>query len=92
MGAVRVAQDGVRVAMLVQVQQSGTAAPSPQVVMAALTRTATGYQLGPTTVSVGPALAGPAALSWLDPDHLIVLARSQLYSVPVNGGAPARHS
>jgi hypothetical protein len=85
--AIRVAPDAVRVAMLVQVQPSAGSPGAPQVVMAAVTHTAAGYLLGPTTVSVGPSLPDPLALSWLDPDHLVVLARSQLYSVPVNGGA-----
>jgi hypothetical protein len=85
--AIRVAPDAVRVAMLVQVQPGAGSPGAPQVVMAAVSHIGTGYQLGPTTVSVGPTLTDPAALSWLDPDHLVVLARSQLYSVPVNGGA-----
>jgi hypothetical protein len=80
--AIRVAPDAVRVAMLVQAQPGG-----PQVVMAAVSRAGREYQLGPT-VAVGPSLSDPVALSWLDPDHLVVLARSVLYSVPVNGGAP----
>jgi hypothetical protein len=85
--SIRVAPDAVRVAMLVQVQPAGTQPDPPQVVMAAVTQTSAGYQLGPT-VEVGPGLLSPVALSWLDPDHLVVLARSELYSVPVNGAAP----
>ena len=41
-----------------------------------------------STVIIGPALTDPIALSWYDADHLVVLSRSQLYEVPVNGGAP----
>jgi hypothetical protein len=43
-----------------------------------------------STVAVGPTLAGPSALDWLDADDLVVLAGSELYSVPVNGGAQER--
>jgi hypothetical protein len=79
--SVRVAPDAVRVAMLVRVD--GTS--SSQVVMAAVSHTNGHFVLG-STVAVGPTLVSPAALSWLDPDHLVVLAGSELYSVPVNGG------
>ncbi|MDQ2876993.1 MAG: LpqB family beta-propeller domain-containing protein, partial [Actinomycetota bacterium] len=83
--SVRVAPDAVRVAMLVQVESTASAPGGTQVVMAAVSRTQGQFGLGPT-VAVGPTLADPVALSWLDPDHLVVLARSELYSVPVNGG------
>jgi Lipoprotein LpqB beta-propeller domain len=83
--AVRIAPDAVRVAMLVQTGSGASAAT--QVVMAAVTEADGEFALGPT-VSLAPGLAGePAALSWLDPDHLVVLARSELYDVPVNGEA-----
>jgi hypothetical protein len=83
--AVRIAPDAVRVAMLVQAG-TGTAAAT-HVVMAAVTEASGGFALGPT-VALAPGLAGePVALSWLDPDHLVVLARSELYDVPVNGQA-----
>ncbi|MGH3275579.1 MAG: LpqB family beta-propeller domain-containing protein, partial [Streptosporangiaceae bacterium] len=85
--SLQVAPDGVRVAMLVQTVPGGQAAGGTQVVMAAITRSGTQFVLGPT-VAVGPTLPGPTALSWLDPDHLVVLAHSLLYSVPVNGGTP----
>jgi hypothetical protein len=83
--SLRVAPDAVRVAMLVQVEPTATQAGGTQVVMAAVTRTRGEFVLGPT-VAVGPTLAGPVALSWLDPDHLCVLTHSELFSVPVNGG------
>ena len=78
--SVRVAPDAVRVAMLVQVG-GGT-----QVVMAAVSHTHSEFVLG-STVAVGPALDNPVALDWLDTDDLVVLAGSELYSVPVNGGS-----
>jgi Lipoprotein LpqB beta-propeller domain len=83
--SLRVAPDAVRVALLVKV--AGPKAAT-QVVMAAVSHLGGEFLLG-TTVAVGPTLASPIALSWYDPDHLVVLARSELYSVPVNGGAPA---
>jgi hypothetical protein len=83
--SVQVAPDAVRVAMLIQVDRTATSPGGPQVVMAAVTRTHGQFVLG-STVAVGPTLADPSALSWLDPDDLVVLARSELYSVPVNGG------
>lgn len=83
--SIRVAPDAVRVAMLVQVDSSALTPGGTQVVMAAVSRTRGQFGLG-STVAVGPTLADPVALSWLDPDHLVVLARSELYSVPVNGG------
>jgi hypothetical protein len=83
--ALRVAPDGVRVAMLVQSEATGK--PVTQVMMAAA-RPGAGSQvlLGPA-VALAPGLADPVALSWFDPDHLVVLAQSELNEVPVNGGA-----
>jgi hypothetical protein len=86
--SIRVAPDGVRVAMLVQTGAGSPGGAQSQVVMAAVSHPGSDYQLGPT-VAVGPSLDDAAALSWLDPDHLVVLAHSLLYSVPVSGGAPA---
>jgi len=84
--SVRVAPDAVRVAMLIQLDGKGSVPGPKQVVMAAVTRTPGQFVLG-STVAVGPTLSDPIALSWLDPDDLVVLARSELYAVPVNGGA-----
>lgn len=80
--SLRVAPDGVRVAMLVQIQGGGR-----EVLLTAVTRTADQVSLG-TPVTIGTSLTAPAALSWYDPDHLIVLNRSQLYEVPATGGTP----
>ena len=41
-----------------------------------------------SAVTIGTGLTDPVALSWYDADHLMVLSQSQLYEVPVNGGAP----
>jgi hypothetical protein len=79
--SLQVASDGVRVAMLIQ-ERDGT----HQVVLAGISVSGTAVNLGqPTTV--GASLPDPTALSWYDPDHLILLDRSQLYEVPANGGA-----
>jgi hypothetical protein len=85
--SVRLAPDAVRVAMLVQVDGPDGKPGAKQVVMAAVTRTQGQFVLG-STVAVGPTLDDPSAISWLDADDLVVLAGSELYSVPVNGGAP----
>jgi hypothetical protein len=79
--ALRVAPDGVRAAMLIQNKDGGR-----QVVMTAIGGSGPDISFSPTAVAVGAGLHEPAAVSWYDPDHLIVLAQSQLYEVPVNGG------
>jgi Lipoprotein LpqB beta-propeller domain/Sporulation and spore germination len=81
--SLRIAPDGVRAAMLVQTTGKGA---HQEVLLTAVTRTDSQISLGPT-VTIGTSLTAPAALSWYDPDHLILLAGSQLYEVPVNGGA-----
>jgi hypothetical protein len=79
--ALRVAPDGVRVAMLVQKSTGGR-----DLLLTAVTRANKQISLGPS-VTIGTRLTTtPTSLSWYDPDHLIVLAGSQLYEVPVNGG------
>jgi hypothetical protein len=80
--ALRIAADGVRAAMLVQTQSGAR-----QLLLSAVIRNKNSIQLGPT-VTIGTNLAAAAtALSWYDPDHLIVLAGAQLYEIPANGGA-----
>jgi hypothetical protein len=81
--SLRIAPDGVRAAMLVQ---TAGRAHQVQVLLSAVTRTSSQVLLGPTA-AIGASLTGPSALSWYDPDHLVVLAGSQLYEVPANGGA-----
>jgi hypothetical protein len=82
--SLQVAPDGVRAAMLVK-----PAGGPPQVLLTAIVRSGSAMVLGGTATTVGTTLHSPSALSWYDPDHLLVLAtRSQLYEVPANGGAP----
>jgi hypothetical protein len=57
-----------------------------QMALTAVSRSGSAISFGPT-VTVGAGVTAPASLSWYDADHLIVLAQSQLYEVPANGGA-----
>jgi spore germination protein GerM len=83
----RVAPDGVRVAMIVHIPgASGT-----HLLLAALGHGARGaVTLGPT-VAAGDDVSNPQRLTWYDADNLIVLSPSptglQLYQVPVNGSS-----
>jgi hypothetical protein len=80
--SIRVAPDGVRVAMLVR-GPGGHA----QLIAAAIDDNGV-FELGPQAISVGTSVVNPTAVSWYDPDHLVVLGhKSQLYAVPLNGGA-----
>jgi hypothetical protein len=85
----RVAPDGVRVAMIVR--EPGR--PGQHLLLAAIGTTPPGGApaLG-NAVSIGSGLPHPPTqLTWYDADHLIVLSRSQttgqLWEVPVNGGS-----
>jgi hypothetical protein len=88
--SLRVAPDGVRVAMIIK-HGNGSAS----VVVTSIS------QNGKLLVylaqsdyfqAVGPELTDPVALCWWDADHLLVLnkqgSRSQLYEVPLNGAQP----
>jgi spore germination protein GerM len=82
--ALRVAPDGVRVAMVVRA--SGVS----QVQIGAVIRGSSTASIG-QLVPIGSGITDPAALSWYDPDNLIVLAQpgtegATLDRVPVNGG------
>ncbi len=86
--SLRVAPDGVRVALLIR---SGA---NTKIRIAAISKNTGQYtyiaQAG-QMLRVGTDVARPVALTWLDPDHLLVLgrigtARTQLYDVPLNGG------
>ena len=84
--ALRVAPDGVRVAMVVRARGSA------QVQIGAVARGSSTASIG-QLVPIGPGIADPAALSWYDADDLIVLANpgtggARLDRVPVNGGQP----
>lgn len=83
--ALKVAPDGVRVAMIVR-----TPGGAYQLLIAAISRDQI-ISLG-SPVSVGSDLLNPVSLSWYDADHLVVLdqsgaAAAQLYQVPLDGGA-----
>jgi hypothetical protein len=79
--SMRVAPDGVRAALLIEAP-GGTR----EVVLTGIS--GSGSDISFTSgVTVGANVSGPTALSWYDPDYLLVLAQSQLYEVPVNGGA-----
>jgi hypothetical protein len=86
--ALRVAPDGVRVAMI-----AGTAS-GPQLLLAAIVRNTTSVRADAqvtfsTTTQVGADLRAPTALSWYDADHLLVVndsaAGPALEQVPVDG-------
>jgi hypothetical protein len=87
--SLRVAPDGIRVAMIVRLH-SGTT----EVLTAAISisKNAGFTYLGQSSlVQVGSDIAHPVALAWLDPNNLVVLDRSgghsRLYEVPLNGGS-----
>jgi hypothetical protein len=83
----RVAPDGVRVAMIVG------AGHNKRILVAAISRNASFTFIGQIQqmLRVGSDIGNPVALTWLDPDHLLALSRSgtgrtQLFEVPLNGG------
>lgn len=83
----RVAPDGVRVAMIVRNPRWRR----PQLLVAAIGHApGGGLTLGPT-VPIGTDVSDPTQLTWYDADDLIVLSGSptapQLQEVPVNGGS-----
>jgi len=89
--SLQVAPDGVRVAMIVH-----TGAGS-EIMLAAISQTQSNMYLGQNgeLVTVGSDILAPLALSWLDPDDLLVLdgsagAGDRLYQVPLDGGVPAQ--
>lgn len=81
----RVAPDGVRVAMIV-----GNA-PGKRILVAAISKNGGSTFIAQIqqTLRVGSDIANPVAVTWLDPDDLLVLSRSsgrtQLFEVPLNG-------
>jgi len=82
----RVAPDGVRVAMVV------TGQDHPQVMVGAIAHSGAAASIG-TPVQVGAKVSDPAAVSWYDADNLAVLASvgtsaARIDEVPVNGGRP----
>jgi hypothetical protein len=85
--ALRVAPDGVRLAMIVKTSTG------PQVMVGAIARTGQMPSIG-VPVVIGAGVADPTALSWYDADDLAVLSRAgavgaKIKQVPVNGGLSA---
>jgi lipoprotein LpqB-like beta-propeller protein len=82
----RVAPDGVRVAMVVG---NGV---GKRILLAAISRNDLFTWIAQTqqTLRVGSDIPNPVALTWLDPDHLLVLSHSggltHMFEVPLNGG------
>jgi Lipoprotein LpqB beta-propeller domain/Sporulation and spore germination len=90
----KVAPDGVRVAMIL-----GAGPGGKRIQVGAISRSNLFTYIGQKlqTLRVGSDIANPVALSWLDPDHLLVLSRSssgrtQLFEAPLNGGQSAQIS
>ncbi|MEP7024492.1 MAG: LpqB family beta-propeller domain-containing protein [Actinomycetota bacterium] len=85
--ALRVAPDGVRLAMIVHDSKGS------QVMIAAISYHLTSASMGPS-VRIGASVVDPAALSWYDADDLAVLSQpgavgAEIEQVPVNGGPVA---
>jgi hypothetical protein len=92
--ALRVAPDGVRIAMIARGSTG-----SGKVLLGAITPSGTPSGVGPQAQlnigqnglqTIGAGIADPTALSWDDADHILVLSgrrNGQLYSVPLDGGA-----
>jgi hypothetical protein len=81
----RVAPDGVRIAMIVG---SGAAA---HVMLGAIARSGAAVFIT-HAVPLAPGLSGPSALTWYDEDHVLVITQpstgARLWEVPVNGDVP----
>ena len=82
----RVAPDGVRVAMIVRGPDGS------HVMVGAITRSGSAASIG-SPVQVGAKVARPGGVSWYDADNLAVLvgagtAAAQVHKVPVNGSQP----
>ena len=84
----RVAPDGVRVAMIVV-----TGSGAVQLRLGAIARPGNQPTLVDPTVVIGSGVTDPTKLTWYDADNLIVLSGSklglQLQEVPVNGNPPS---
>jgi hypothetical protein len=85
--SLQVAPDGVRVAMLISTRQGS------KIRIAAISKSGRYTYIAQTSsmLRVGTDVADPISLTWLDPDHLLVLGRTssgtnQLFDVPLNGG------
>lgn len=85
----RVAPDGVRIALIVG---EGTSA---RLLLGAIVHSGSGVSII-HTVTLAPGLPGPSALSWYDEDHVLAITQSsagaRLWEVPVNGDEPTLKS
>jgi Lipoprotein LpqB beta-propeller domain len=86
--ALRVALDGVRVAMIASVVTSNGTPPQTEVLLGAIVETNSQVTLS-SAGQIGADLAAPSALTWYDADHLLVVNEAasgpQLEVVPVDG-------
>jgi hypothetical protein len=86
--ALRVAPDGVRVAMIASVSTSNGTGPQTEVLLGAIVETNSQVTLS-SAGQIGADLAAPSALTWYDADHLLVVNEAasgqQLEVVPVDG-------
>jgi hypothetical protein len=86
----RVALDGVRVAMIIQNPAGGSA----QLRVGAIVQSSNGVSISQAgqLEPIGTGVSNPLMLTWYDADNLIVLSQSpgapELQEVPVNGGTP----
>jgi hypothetical protein len=84
--ALRVAPDGVRVAMIASVSTAN--GPQKEVLLAAIVKTNDQVMLS-SAVQLGADLTQPSALTWYDADHLLVVNQAsygpQLEEVPADG-------
>ena len=92
--ALRVAPDGVRVAMLTRVSTPNGV--EPEVLLAAIVKTTDDQVMLSSAGQVGADLTGPSALTWYDADHLLVVNQAssgpQLEEVPVDGDRSSSQS
>ena len=89
--ALRIAPDGVRVAMISTVRTKSTT--ETEVLLAAILKSTSDQIILASPGQVGADLTLPSALSWYDADHLLVVNQapygSQLEEVPVDGDRSA---
>jgi hypothetical protein len=85
----KVAPDGVRIAMIVG---SGGSA---HMLLGAITRSGAGIAIT-HTAALAPGLVGMSALAWYDEDHVLAItgpdSATRLWEVPVNGDGPTLQS
>jgi hypothetical protein len=92
--ALRVAPDGVRVAMLTRVRTPNGL--EPEVLLAAIVKTTNDQVMLSSAGQVGADLTRPSALTWYDADHLLIVNQAssgpQLEEVPVDGDRSSSQS